>query len=102
MDGSAFLTLPVSLFHPPGASASQEGDGSVNGSTVISDDTNTGVQNLPGIHVNGAALHNEGERRRTEILETAASLEERYRVLDRKSTRLNSRHVLRSRMPSSA
>ena len=81
MDGSAFLTLPVSLFRPPGTSASQEGDGSTNGPTTACDDHDTGLQTLPGIHVNGAALHNEGERRRTEILETAAGLEERYRVL---------------------
>ena len=81
MDGSVFLSLPASLFRSPGASASQEGDGSTEGPIVVDDDTNTGLQDLPGIHVNGAALHNEGERRRKEILETAAGLEERYRVL---------------------
>ena len=81
MDGSAFLTLPVSLFRPSGTSASQEGDGSTIEPTTVGDDHDTGLQALPGIHVNGAALHNEGERRRIEILETAAGLEERYRVL---------------------
>lgn len=81
MDGSAFLTLPASLFRPLSAAVSQEGDGSADGPITAEDETNTGLHELPGIHVNGAALHNEGERRRAEILETAAGLEERYRVL---------------------
>jgi hypothetical protein len=81
MDGSAFLTLPASLFCSSGTSAPQEGDGSTDEPTTVGNVADTGLQALPGIHVNGAALHNEGERRRVEILETAAGLEERYRVL---------------------
>lgn len=103
MDGSAFLTLPASLFRLPGASALQEGDGSVSGPIVVDDDADTGLQDLPGIHVNGAALHNEGERRRKEILETAAGLEERYRVLlppDKVVKELTSASVGGSRRPS--
>jgi len=65
MDGAAFLALPAAIFS--GESNADDGD--------------TGVQDLPGIHVNGAALYNEGERRRKEILDTAAGLEERYRML---------------------
>ncbi|KAF9647438.1 hypothetical protein BDM02DRAFT_3187960 [Thelephora ganbajun] len=105
MDGSAFLTLPVSLFRPPGTSTSQEGDGSVNEPIVVDDDIDTGLQDLPGIHVNGAALYNEGERRRREILETAAGLEERYRVLlppDKVVKELTSASVGGSRRPSAS
>lgn len=105
MDGSVFLTLPVSLFRSPGALASQEGDGSAEGPIVVDDDTNTGLQDLPGIHVNGAALHNEGERRRKEILETAAGLEERYRVLlppDKVVKELTSASVGGSTRPSAS
>lgn len=101
MDGSAFLTLPVSLFRPPGAS---EGDGSADEPIVV-DDADTGLQDLPGIHVNGAALHNEGERRKREILETAAGLEERYRVLlppDKVVKELTSASVGGSRRPSAS
>ena len=103
MDGSAFLTLPVSLFRPVGTPASQEGDGSVEGPSVAGNDGDTGLQTLPGIHVNGAALHNEGERRRVEILETAAGLEERYRVLlppDKVIKELTSASAAGSRRPS--
>jgi hypothetical protein len=105
MDGSAFLTLPASLFRPLGALAPQEGDGSANGPIVVDDDTDTGLHDLPGIHVNGAALHNEGERRRKEILETAAGLEERYRVLlppDKVVKELTSASVGGSRRPSAS
>ena len=104
MDGSAFLTLPASLFRPLGALASQEGEGSVNGS-IVDDDANTGLHDLPGIRVNGAALHNEGERRRKEILETASGLEERYRVLlppDKVVKELTSASVGGSRRPSAS
>lgn len=103
MDGSAFLSLPSSLFHPPGTSAPQEGDKSADGPIVVDGEINAGLQGLPGIHVNGAALHNEGERRRTEILETAAGLEERYRVLlppDKVVKELTSASVGGSRRPS--
>ncbi|KAH7916456.1 hypothetical protein BJ138DRAFT_1108819 [Hygrophoropsis aurantiaca] len=64
MHGSAFLGLPASSFSlPPGAVEEVE------------------IDDLPGAHVNGAAIHNEGERRREELLEVAAKLEERYRTL---------------------
>ncbi|KAH7925175.1 hypothetical protein BV22DRAFT_1065347 [Leucogyrophana mollusca] len=64
MHGSAFLGLPASSFSlPPGAAEEVE------------------VDNLPGAHINGAAIYNEGERRREEMLEVAAKLEERYRTL---------------------
>ena len=105
MDVSAFLTLPASLFRLPGALAPQEGDGSANVPIIVDDDTDTGLQDLPGIHVNGAALHNEGERRRREILETAAGLEERYRVLlppDKVVKELTSASVGSSRRPSAS
>lgn len=105
MDGSAFLTLPASLFRHPGTSPSQESDGSSNGPIIIGDGADTGLQDLPGIHVNGAALHNEGERRRTEILETAAGLEERYRVLlppDKVIKELTSASTGGSRRPSAS
>jgi len=105
MDGNAFLSLPVSLFRAFGTSALQEGDGTVDGPIVIDDDIGTGLQDLPGIHVNGAALHNEGERRRKEILETAANLEERYRVLlppDKVVKELTSASAGGSRRPSAS
>lgn len=66
MDSSAFLALPAAIF---------------GGLEKVVDEDDTGIQDLAGIHVNGAAIYNEGERRRKEILETAATLEERYRVL---------------------
>ena len=105
MDGNAFLSLPVSLFRPLGTSALQEGDGSTNVPIVDDDDIDTGLHDLPGIHVNGAALHNEGERRRKEILETAANLEERYRVLlppDKVVRELTSASAGGSRRPSAS
>jgi len=43
---------------------------------------------LPGVHVNGAAVHAEGLRRRKLMLDVGARLEERYKILlppDRKS-----------------
>jgi hypothetical protein len=66
MDGGAFLSLPAAMF---------------SGAPRIANSDDPGIQDLPGIHVNGAALYNEGERRRKEVLETASTLEERYRVL---------------------
>jgi len=66
MDGAAFLSLPAAMF---------------SSSSKVLDDDDPGIQDLPGIHINGAALYNEGERRRKVILETAATLEDRYRVL---------------------
>jgi len=105
MDGSAFLTLPASLFRSPGTLSSQEDEGSANAPIVVDSDADTGLHDLPGIHVNGAALHNEGERRRREILETAAGLEERYRVLlppDKVVKELTSASVGGSRRPSAS
>jgi len=67
MDASAFLALPPSDFSPaPGA---QEYD--VDADTAA----------LAAAHVNGANAHNEGERRRKEMLDIALSLEARFRVL---------------------
>ncbi|THH27667.1 hypothetical protein EUX98_g6521 [Antrodiella citrinella] len=70
MDYSAFLALPSSALAD--ASATElEAD----------PDVTTGIADLPGAHVNGAAAYNEGERRRKEMLEVALGLEERYKVL---------------------
>ena len=105
MDCSAFLTLPSSLFRSPGALALQEANEPTDESIIVDDGADTGLQVLPGIHVNGAALHNEGERRRAEILETAAGLEERYRVLlppDKVVKELTSASVGGSRRPSAS
>ncbi|KAI0785387.1 hypothetical protein BC629DRAFT_1288757 [Irpex lacteus] len=71
MDTSAFLALPASKFSdPPGVVHHEHFD-----------DTDTGLADLPGAHINGAAAYNEGERRRKEMLDIALGLEERYRVL---------------------
>lgn len=70
MDTSAFLALPASAF--------SDTTGPV---TFDVHDTDPGLSELPGAHVNGAAAYNEGERRRKEMLDVALSLEERYRVL---------------------
>lgn len=67
MDGSAFLALPASSFTPIPGFSPNDGD--------------DGIGNIPGTHINGAAAHNEGERRRKEMLDIASSLDERYRVL---------------------
>ncbi|KAI0094440.1 hypothetical protein BDY19DRAFT_880985 [Irpex rosettiformis] len=72
MDTSAFLALPASKFsEPPGVMHHSD----------HFDDADTGISDLPGAHINGAAAYNEGERRRKEMLDIALSLEERYRVL---------------------
>ncbi|KAF9245831.1 hypothetical protein BU15DRAFT_40492 [Melanogaster broomeanus] len=64
MDGPAFLGLPATSFSsPPGASEDETG------------------ASLPDAHINGAAIYNEGERRRQEMLDVASILEERYRTL---------------------
>lgn len=68
MDNAAFLALPASSFSP------------LPGHSNVADDSDV-LANLPGAHVNGAAAYNEGERRRKEMLDIAATLEERYRVL---------------------
>ncbi|EGN93100.1 hypothetical protein SERLA73DRAFT_189929 [Serpula lacrymans var. lacrymans S7.3] len=72
LDGNAFLALPASSFSaPPG----------VEEELPLSD--------LPGAHVNGAAVYNEGERRRKEMLDVAFTLDERYKTLlpsERKQT----------------
>lgn len=73
MDTSAFLALPASSFsEPPGAPHELEHD---------EVEPDPGMYDLPGVHVNGAAAYNEGERRRSEMLEIAEGLEDRYRVL---------------------
>lgn len=69
MDYSAFLALPSSALGEPSAPSDPTSS------------TDTGIAELPGAHVNGAAAYNEGERRRKEMLEVALSLEERYKVL---------------------
>jgi hypothetical protein len=63
MDPSAFLAMPSTHFSSvPDPGAEEEG--------------------LPvGTHPNGPPAHNEGERRRQEMLDVALSLEERYRAL---------------------
>ncbi|KAI6047899.1 hypothetical protein EDC04DRAFT_2620490 [Pisolithus marmoratus] len=63
MDGSAFLALPASSFSLPREE----------------DQTADGIGS--SLHANGAAAHNEGERRRQQMLEVASMLEERYRTL---------------------
>lgn len=66
MDASAFLALPATSFSvPPGAVQNENGHD----------------ESYPGAPVNGAAVCNEGERRRDEMLEIASKLEERYRTL---------------------
>lgn len=66
MDGSAFLALPSASFSPmPG----------------VPPNSNIEFHDLPEAHINGAAAYNEGERRRKEMLDIAAVLEERYRIL---------------------
>ncbi|KAL4062970.1 hypothetical protein V8B97DRAFT_1877236 [Scleroderma yunnanense] len=63
MDGSAFLGLPASSFVPPVEHDDVDGDYS-------------------SMHAGDIALvHNEGERRRLQMLEVASSLEQRYRTL---------------------
>lgn len=68
MDTSAFLALPASKF----SGAAHAGE---------HDEADTGLLDLPGAHVNGAAAYNEGERRRKEMLEIAHILEDRYKTL---------------------
>ncbi|KAL4253577.1 hypothetical protein ABKN59_003453 [Abortiporus biennis] len=71
MDFTAFLALPASaLSDEPSGSQVEHYYG-----------VDTGIIDLPGAHVNGAASYNEGERRRKEMLDIATSLEERYRLL---------------------
>lgn len=65
MDGGAFLSLPATSFSPaPGQHDNSEDNRLA----------------LPGAR-SGAAVHNEGERRRKEMLDVASYLEERYRIL---------------------
>jgi hypothetical protein len=67
MDGGAFLSLPASSFSLV--------PGQLDGNSEESRSA------LPGARINGAAAHNEGERRRKEMLDVASYLEERYRIL---------------------
>lgn len=69
IDGAAFLSLPQSSFPPTPGRYNDD----------VEDDES--IVSLPGAHVNGAAAHNEGERRRREMLDVALNLEERYRTL---------------------
>lgn len=63
MDGSAFLGLPASSFSLPPENYDEDG-------------------NYASLHANGINIaHNEGERRRLQMLEVASTLEERYRTL---------------------
>lgn len=66
MDGSAFLGLPATSFSLlPGAVQDEDGH----------DESHLGAP------TNGAAVCNEGDRRRQEMLDVASKLEERYRTL---------------------
>ncbi|KXN88863.1 hypothetical protein AN958_06733 [Leucoagaricus sp. SymC.cos] len=67
MDASAFLALPASNFSPAPA--------------VLEEEVDASLAALPGAPVNGAAVYNEGERRRKEMLDIALALEARFRVL---------------------
>ncbi|KAF7968125.1 hypothetical protein HWV62_20116 [Athelia sp. TMB] len=73
MDGAAFLALPASQFSLVPANTSAE---SIAGA---SDDPD--ADDIAASHPNGVAGYREGERRRTEMLEVAMELEERYRTL---------------------
>lgn len=64
MDCSAFLGLPAASFSLPPASNEDKSE-----------------VNLSGTQVDVSPIHNEGERRRQEMLEIASILEERYRTL---------------------
>lgn len=73
MDAMAFLSLPVESFTPK---PSEE------------EDTELPSISASGFHINNPSLYKEGERRRKEMLNTAMTLEARYRILlppDRKS-----------------
>ncbi|KAK0481747.1 hypothetical protein IW261DRAFT_1472252 [Armillaria novae-zelandiae] len=73
MDAMAFLTLPAESFTPK---PSEE------------EDTELPSISASGFHINNPSLYKEGERRRREMLNTATTLEERYRILlppDKKS-----------------
>lgn len=74
MDYSAFLALPA-------AALTDLSDVSKAENLDVANTMDTGIAELPGAHVNGAAAYNEGERRRKEMLDVALALEERYRVL---------------------
>ncbi|KAG0707432.1 hypothetical protein DFH29DRAFT_624796 [Suillus ampliporus] len=66
MDGNAFLGLPETSFPlPPETIEVEDGQDA----------------SLAGVHIDGAAICNEGERRRQEMLEVASILEDRYRTL---------------------
>ncbi|TDL20979.1 hypothetical protein BD410DRAFT_840942 [Rickenella mellea] len=67
MDSSSFMALPAAAFFP-GEENSTSGENAL-------------PAELPGAHVNGAAVLNEGERRRRKMMDVAMNLEERYRVL---------------------
>lgn len=64
MDSSAFLGLPAASFSQPSAANEDKSRAT-----------------LSSTQVNVTPIHNEGERRRQEMLEVASTLEERYRTL---------------------
>ncbi|KAF8899054.1 hypothetical protein BD779DRAFT_56372 [Infundibulicybe gibba] len=66
MDGGAFLTLPASSFSPAPPRIDEEQDDDDEDEDEDADTT---------------AAYREGERRRSEMLDIASGLEERYRVL---------------------
>ncbi len=69
----AFLTLPAESFTPK---------------PLEEEDAELPSISASGFHINNPSLYKEGERRRREMLNTATTLEERYRILlppDKKS-----------------
>ncbi|KAG7452274.1 uncharacterized protein BT62DRAFT_293952 [Guyanagaster necrorhizus] len=66
MDAMGFLTLPAETFTPKPLEEENAELPSISAS---------------GFHINNPSLYKEGERRRKEMLDTATTLEERYRVL---------------------
>ncbi|KAK0208731.1 hypothetical protein DFS33DRAFT_1305323 [Desarmillaria ectypa] len=66
MDAMAFLTLPAQSFTPK---------------PPEEEDAELPSISASGFHISNPSLYKEGERRRKEILDTAMTLEERYRIL---------------------
>lgn len=76
MDISAFLALPASAFSDPPHIVDDGAD-----DHMVTDEPPHPLDFLPGAHINGAAAHREGERRRAEMLANAMVLEEKYQQL---------------------
>lgn len=70
LDPAAFMTLPATAFTAP-----------PNAPNVSAEALEAGTSELPGIHVNGAAVHNEGMRRKEIMLDMGDHLEARYKLL---------------------